>query len=216
MGESASYLGIPIPSGNVSFYNESHSGTVLPTPVAMGCGIVEDVTKCVTSDFKQKGSSIYLVGATQDAMAGSQYFRETGSTSSKVPSVDLKKLKASMDAMLRLISGGKVLSCHDISDGGLAVTLCEMAIGGSMGAEVNLASMGAELRPDVKLFSESPTRWLIEVAGELPKPEGIEIAKIGTVGGSSVMICEDEEILFDQPLSVIEAKWGRKLWEMMG
>ena len=216
MGESASYLGIPIPSGNVSFYNESHSGTVLPTPVAMGCGIVEDVTKCVTSDFKQKGSSIYLVGATQDAMAGSQYFRETGSTSSKVPSVDLNKLKASMDAMLRLISGGKVLSCHDISDGGLAVTLCEMAIGGSMGAEVNLASMGAELRPDVKLFSESPTRWLIEVAGELPKPEGIEIAKIGTVGGSSVMICEDEEILFDQPLSVIEAKWGRRLWEMMG
>jgi len=216
MGESAAYLGVPIPSGNVSFYNESHSGTVLPTPVALGCGIVENIAKCVTSDFKQKGSHIYIVGETQDAMAGSQYFRDTGSTSSKVPSVDLGKLKASIDAMLRLISSGKVLSCHDISDGGLAVALCEMAIGGSIGAEVNLSPMGIGLRPDVKLFSESPTRWLIETADEISPQDGLDVVKIGTVGGDSVMISEDEEILFDQTVAEIECTWGGTLWELMG
>jgi len=216
MGESASSLGIPIPSGNVSFYNESHSGTVLPTPVALGCGIVEDITKCVTSDFKRKGSSIYLVGTTQDAMAGSQYFRETGSSSSKVPSVDVNALRASMSAMLQMISEGRLLSCHDVSDGGLAVALCEMAIGGATGAEVNLSSMGDKLRPDVKLFSESPTRWLVEVAGELAMPDGIEAVKIGTVGGEQLMICDDEAILFEKPLAEIEKGWSRRLWEMMG
>jgi phosphoribosylformylglycinamidine synthase len=217
MGESASFLGIPIPSGNVSFYNESHSGTVLPTPVALGCGIVEDVSKCLTTDFKRKGSTICLVGTTQDAMAGSQYFRDTGSTSSKVPSVDLGKLKLSVDAMLSIMSGGKILSCHDVSDGGIAVALCEMAIGGAIGADVNISSMGG-LRSDVKLFSESPTRWLIEVVegAKLPVIDGLEIVKIGTVGGDSVTICEDEEILFDQPLAEIECKWSSRLWEIMG
>jgi phosphoribosylformylglycinamidine synthase len=218
MGESAAYLGIPIPSGNVSFYNESHSGTVLPTPVALGCGIVDDICRCITSDFKERGSSIYVVGKVQDAMAGSQYFRGTGSTSSKVPSVDLGILKSSIDFMLGLISGGKLLSCHDISDGGLAVALCEMSIGGSIGAEVDLSALGQSLRPDVKLFSESPTRWIVEVpAGkEIKAPQGIEVTKIGTVGGENVMIYEDEEILFDRSVADIEEKWARKLWEIMG
>jgi phosphoribosylformylglycinamidine synthase len=218
MGESAAYLGIPIPSGNVSFYNESHSGTVLPTPVALGCGIVDDIGKCITSDFKERGSSIYVIGKVQDAMAGSQYFRDTGSTSSKVPSVDLGNLKSSIDFMLGLISGGKLLSCHDISDGGLAVALCEMSIGGSIGAEVDLSALGQSLRSDVKLFSESPTRWIVEVpAGkEIKAPPDIEVTKIGTVGGENVMIYEDEEILFDRSVADIEEKWARKLWEIMG
>jgi phosphoribosylformylglycinamidine synthase len=218
MGESAKYLGIPIPSGNVSFYNESHSGTVLPTPVALGCGIVEDVRRCVTSDFKERGASIYIVGKTQDAMAGSQYFRDTGSSSSRVPEVDLEKLKRSTDFLLGLISGGKILSCHDISDGGLAVALCEMAIGGSIGAEIDLSAIDESLRSDVKLFSESPTRWIIEIppGKELKAVDGVDVVKIGTVGGDSVMIYEDEEILFDQSVEEIEAKWARRLWEIMG
>jgi hypothetical protein len=85
-----------------------------------------------------------------------------------------------------------------------------------MGVDVNLSSMGDQLRPDIKLFSESPTRWLIEVAGELSVPGGIEAFKIGTVGGDSVLICDDEAILFDKPLSEVEKAWSRKLWEMMG
>lgn len=153
IGEAAEFLKLPIPSGNVSFYNEAPSGTVLPTPVVLGCGIVEDIASCVTSDLKREGSTIYLVGETQDAMGGSHYFMETGCTSSRVPEVDLDNLRLSMDFMLSLIASGKVLSCHDISDGGLAIALCEMAIGGAIGAEIDLSAMSGSLRSDVRLFS---------------------------------------------------------------
>lgn len=218
IGEVAAYLGIPIPSGNVSFYNESHHGTVLPTPVALGCGIVDDITNCVTADFKQPGSSIYLIGRTQDAMAGSEYFRKMGCTSSRVPVVDLPTLKSSVDFMLGIIAGKKVLACHDISDGGLAIALCEMAIGGMIGAEVDLSSIEGISRSDSKLFSESPTRWLVEVpAGDSLSPaKGIEVKRIGKVGGKSVLISDDEKILFEAPVSEIECKWASTIWELMG
>jgi len=218
IGETAAYLGIPIPSGNVSFYNESHYGTVLPTPVLLGCGIADDISRCITADFKRIGSSIYLIGTTQDAMAGSEFFRKMNCSSSKVPVVDLPTLKKSVDYILGLISQRRLLSCHDISDGGLAVSLCEMAIGGQLGAEVDLSPLQGISRSDVKLFSESPTRWLVEVpAGiELSPSAGIEVRKIGRVGGDSVLISDEEKILCDLPLADIECRWSSTIWELMG
>jgi len=218
MGEAAAYLGIPIPSGNVSFYNESHQGTVLPTPVALGCGIVENIALCTTADLKKNGSSIYLIGSTQDAMAGSEFFRQMNCSSSKVPVVDLLTLKKSIDYLLEMMSQKKILSCHDVSDGGIAVCLCEMAIGGMIGAEIDLSPIQGVSRSDSKLFSESPTRWLVEVpAGEeLPLKDGIEIRKLGKVGGKSVLICDAEKILLDASVSDIECRWASTIWELMG
>lgn len=218
IGEAAAFLGLPIPSGNVSFYNEAPTGTVLPTPVVLGCGIVENIGYCVTSDLKGGESSLYLLGETQDAMAGSQYFHLTESTSSKVPSVDLDNLKQSLDFLLQIICQGKVLSCHDISEGGLATALCEMAIGGAIGVEVDIAHIDASIRNDFKLFSESPARWLIELRdGEkFTPPSGVKLSKIGAVGGDSLMICDSEQILFEQPVSRIEEQWSRPLWNLMG
>ncbi|MEM4262105.1 MAG: AIR synthase-related protein, partial [Thermoplasmata archaeon] len=207
-----------IPSGNVSFYNESHHGTVLPTPVALGCGIVENIALCITADLKREGSSIYLIGSTQDAMAGSEFFRQMNCTSSRVPVVDLPTLKNSIEYLLEMISQKKILSCHDVSDGGIAVCLCEMAIGGMIGAEIDLSPIKGISRSDSKLFSESPTRWLVEVPAEeeLPLRNGIEIEKIGRVGGESVLISDAEKILFDASLSDIECKWASTIWELMG
>ena len=218
MGEAAEYLKVPIPSGNVSFYNESHHGTVLPTPVALGCGIVSDIGDCVTSDFKKEGSDLYIIGVTEDAMAGSLYFRETGATSSKVPTVSLPVLKESIEFMIDSIVNKKILSCHDISDGGLAITLCEMAIGGSLGAEIDLSEISKTMRSDVKLFSESPTRWLVEVpkGTTLSSTKDVSVVKLGKIGGDSVLIYEDEEILFDKKISEIEERWAKPLWEIMG
>jgi len=218
IGEAAAFLKLPIPSGNVSFYNESQIGTVLPTPVVMGCGIVNNIETCTTSDFKKEGSSLYLIGTTQDAMASSLYFRETKSTSPKVPDTNLDILRKSIGFMLESISSGKILSCHDISDGGLAIALCEMAIGGAIGAEINVSAIEEELRDDVKLFSESPTRWLLEVPGDekLSPPEGVRAAKIGNVAGESVLIYSDEQILFERNVPEIEEKWSRRIWDIMG
>ncbi|MDH4123869.1 MAG: phosphoribosylformylglycinamidine synthase subunit PurL, partial [Thermoplasmata archaeon] len=218
MGEVAALLSMPIPSGNVSFYNESHHGTVLPTPVALGCGLVDDISNCVTADLKKEGSALYLVGVTQDAMAGSQYFQEMNASSSKVPTVDIPALKASIDFILNLISEKKILSCHDVSDGGLAVAVCEMAIGGALGVNLDISQMDESLRSDIKLFSESPTRWLIEVQDgtEIEAVEGLKVTRIGEVKGESVLIHEDEEILFEMPVADIEKRWAETIWELMG
>ena len=218
IGEAAAYLDLPIPSGNVSFYNEAPTGTVLPTPVVLGCGIVEDIGRCMTSDLKQEGSDIYLIGRTQDAMAGTQYFMRNNGRSAKVPEVDLEVLSKSINFLIDNIGKGKILSCHDISDGGIATALCEMAVGGSIGAEIDLSTFDISIRSDFKLFSESPTRWLVEVeqGTDLKPPAGVEMTKIGSVGNSSVMIYDGEEILFDQTVAEIECRWSMRLWEIMG
>jgi phosphoribosylformylglycinamidine synthase len=218
IGEAAAFLELPIPSGNVSFYNESQIGTVLPTPVVMGCGIVDNIETCTTSDLKKEGSSLYLIGTTQDAMAGSLYLREMKSASSKVPDTDLDILRKSIGFIMESISSGKILSCHDISDGGLAIALCEMAIGGAIGAEINVSSIEEELRDDVKLFSESPTRWLLEVSDDerLSPPEGVRAVKIGNVTGESVLIYSNEQILFESKVTEIEEKWSSRIWDIMG
>ncbi|HDP97336.1 MAG TPA: phosphoribosylformylglycinamidine synthase subunit PurL [Euryarchaeota archaeon] len=218
IGEAAAHLDLPIPSGNVSFYNEAPTGTVLPTPVVLGCGIVEDICRCITSDLKREGSDIYLIGRTQDAMAGTQYFMRNNGRSAKVPEVDLEVLSQSINFLIDNIEKDKILSCHDISEGGIATALCEMAVGGSMGAEIDLSTFDIGLRSDVKLFSESPTRWLVEVehGTKLEPPAGVELTKIGSVGESSVMIYDGEEILFEQTVAEIECRWSMKLWEIMG
>src|SRR5207249_11827346 len=120
IGATAKELGIPIPSGNVSFYNESVRGPCPPTPVVLGVGIVEDLRQCVTSDFKRAGDPVVLVGSTQAELGGSEYMRLRGGTA-PVPSGDPMGLRASMDHPLRAIRAGRVDTAHDLRRGGLPV-----------------------------------------------------------------------------------------------
>src|SRR2546422_941529 len=117
IGSSAKALGIPIPSGNVSFYNEWSRGPCPPTPVVLGVGIVEDLRHCVTSDFKHAGDPVVLVGSTQAELGGSEYLRLRGGTA-PVPSVDPMGLRASMDPLLRAVRAGTGAAAHDLSQGG--------------------------------------------------------------------------------------------------
>ncbi len=162
IGTTAKALGLPIPSGNVSFYNESALGPAPPTPVVMGVGIVEDLRKCVTSDLKSSGDSIFLVGDTRQEMGGSEYLRAAGGTSGVVPDVDVDALRNGVTGILAAIDVGCVAACHDLSQGGLAVAAAEMCLGGDVGAMLDLGSLDP-LRFDVLLFSESNARWLVEV-----------------------------------------------------
>jgi phosphoribosylformylglycinamidine synthase len=156
MGEVAAALNIPIPSGNVSLYNETVSGAVLPTPTVLGCGIVSDIRRCVTTDLKHEGNVLAVVGSAKPEMGASEYYRMTRSYSNKVPDVDIAALKAGMDVVIGGIERGAIVACHDISDGGLAVALAEMCIGGDIGADIDVSRLG-EMRSDAKLFSEGPS-----------------------------------------------------------
>jgi len=219
LGEVAAALNLPIPSGNVSFYNESGSGSVLPTAVLLGAGLMDDVRTAVTTDLKSPGNVIYLVGETKDEMGGSSYYRMTGSSSPIVPDVDIEVLRTSMNAMLEASGKGLIRSCHDLSDGGLAVALVEMCIGGQLGAEVDLGALG-ELRADVKLFSESNTRWLVEIdetkASEFESIlAGLRFYRLGTVTGDSIRMSDGQRQLVHISINDAEESWKTALWKIM-
>jgi phosphoribosylformylglycinamidine synthase II len=218
MGEVASALRIPIPSGNVSFYNESPGGAVLPTPTLLGCGIVRDIRRCVTSDFKREGNTIAIIGSTKPEMGASEYYRLVKGYSGKVPDVDIPALKSGMDVVLGGIDRGAIISCHDTSDGGLAVALAEMCIGGDIGVEADLSKM-EKIRTDARLFSESNSRWVVELKkGKeklLPRDRKVKVARLGTVGGSRLTLRTNKKVI-DLEVATLEDKFNSTLWRMLG
>ena len=150
---------------------------------------------------------------------GSAYFKLIGGKSTVVPKVDFDLLKKSIDTMLMIIEEGLVVSCHDLSDGGLAVSLAEMCIGGDFGADIDITSMG-DIRGDFKLFSESNTRWLVEVKkenqSEFEEAMDIPFLNIGKIGGSRLMITDNSKTLVDFDVDDIRRAWNDTLWMIMG
>ncbi len=213
IGEAAAAFGVAIPSGNVSLYNESATGPVLPTPVMLGVGIVEDIRKCVTSDLKRAGDRLYLVGATDVDLGGSEYYRLLGIAGGEPPAVDLPASKAAMAGLLRSMDTSTVAACHDLSHGGLAVAVAEMALGGDVGAAVELPP--SDLRFDIAIFSESNGRWLVEArAGRerdfLKAMAGVPVTEIGRVGGKELTIARGRERI-RASLTAMRKAWSEAL-----
>ncbi len=218
MGEVAKALSLPIPSGNVSFYNEAPKSTVLPTPTILGCGIVRDIRRCVTSDFKKEGNTVALVGATRSEMGASEYYRLTRSFSRRIPDVDVGMLRAGLDVVIGGIERSAIVACHDVSDGGLAVALAEMCIGGDIGAEIDLSKM-EKLRSDIRLFSESNSRWVVELRKgrekQLPKDRKTKVVRLGTVGGPALSIGVSRRLV-DIDVNKMAESFNSTIWRLMG
>ncbi len=190
---AAAEFNVPFVSGNVSLYNESHAGPILPTPTIMTLGIIEDVRNSVSADVKAADNFLYLIGETFNELGGSEYFRQVHNEWGKVvPRVHPEKTKAKMSALLKANSQKLIASCHDLSEGGLAVALAEMLTSGGFGAEISIKKLDgrkpqtANRRPDYKLFSESNGRWLTEVKPEnsgrfeeILRQYNVSFAKIG-------------------------------------
>ena len=165
LGYMASALGVPFVSGNVSFYNESVvlDESIPPTPTILGIGLCEDVRECVTADIKEAENPLYLIGETNAELGGSEYFRLRRVGGGIVPRTDPDVLGRSMDALRNGMKQGFIASCHDVSEGGLAVAVGEMLLGGDIGASIDITNVNPDLRSDYALFSESNTRWVVEV-----------------------------------------------------
>jgi phosphoribosylformylglycinamidine synthase len=217
-------LHMPFASGNVSFYNESIATSVPPTPELMGIGIVPDIRKCVTVDFKEKGNPIYLVGkATEKEMGGSEYYKMQGVGGGKVPRTDVELLKKCIDGILSAIDKAYIASCHDISEGGIAVCIAEMAIGGDIGVAIDISKIGNDLRTDFKLFSESNTRWIIEVKKEKQKDfeklldkKNTPFVQIGETDGKNLVIKDNKKIIIDLDVKILRGCWKNPIWDIMG
>lgn len=156
----------PFISGKDSLYNESVLGPVTPTLLITAVGIIPDVRMSVTVNLKDAGNPLYLVGSTKKELGGSEYYGLMGILGKTVPKVDFNLAPRIVERLTSAIDAGCVRSCHDLSEGGLGVAIAEMLISSRFGAEVNLAEVPAEQsakRNDYLLFSETNTRFLVEV-----------------------------------------------------
>ncbi|OAH44000.1 phosphoribosylformylglycinamidine synthase [Sphingobium yanoikuyae] len=182
MGDACRAFDFPIVSGNVSLYNESKAtgggSAILPTPAIGGIGLLADIDAMATVAFKNAGDAIWLVGGEGTHLGQSIWLREiAGREAGDAPKVDLVVERANGDAVRALVVAGTVNAVHDISDGGLIVTVAEMALAGKIGATLDVALTTASA------FGEDQSRYVVTA------PAGVEIAgavKIGTVGGDSV------------------------------
>ncbi|NOZ02994.1 MAG: phosphoribosylformylglycinamidine synthase subunit PurL [FCB group bacterium] len=143
---------LPIVAGNVSFYNESKNGAIPPSPIVSCVGRLNDVSKTVTSRFKQPDSTLLLIGARKDECGGGVYYSLFDHLGANVPQPDLDEVQNQVYALTDAIEKGLILAAHDISDGGIAVALAEMSLGGNLGCEVNVPG---DFRIDKILFSET-------------------------------------------------------------
>lgn len=150
----------PVVSGNVSLYNESKSGHIPPSAIICTVGKIDDYEKAITMQLKRTGSKLYLIGERKEEMGGSEYYKLHGKLGKNLPKADLEGVKNEIYALTDAIAAETVLSAHDISEGGMAVTLAEMAFGGrgegTIGINIDLKKVpDGKLTPDIKLFSET-------------------------------------------------------------
>lgn len=183
-------FGTPFISGKDSLNNEYRSAdrriSIPGTLLVSAMGLVRDVRQCITMDLKEAGNDLYVVGETKDEMGGSHYHLVTGASGGAVPKVDLQRAPKIFAAVHLAITKGLVRACHDVSEGGIAAALAEMAFAGGVGADVtDLKSIGESLSDTVRLFSESPTRFIMEVRRESAAAlteafAGLPLVKIGS------------------------------------
>ena len=156
---------VPVISGNVSFYNESKNGKAIdPSPIIACIGVMKDYSKAIDMKIKKINSTLLLIGNRKDELGGSVYYDINKEFGANVPKIDFNEQKGMIYGIIECIDKKLLLSCHDISDGGMLVTLAEMILGGNadgeIGADINFNY--TFLRDDKILFSES-AGFVVEV-----------------------------------------------------
>ncbi len=217
---------VPIVSGNVSFYNESPQGSVDPSPVIACVGIIKDISKAITQDLKAAGDMLFLIGPRFDELGGSEYYRNIfGVTGANVPIVRFDLERDMIYAVIDAIDEGLLAAAHDISNGGLACTVMEMALvrPSRFGFELNLDGAGESgMRTDKLLFSESSGFVLEARRGkearlmELLMSYHLEPREIGMVTSKRrILMRRAGDTLADLDLDEARSAWTSGLAEAM-
>ncbi len=215
----------PFVSGKDSLNNEfkTETGETISIPGTLlisAMTLVNNVNGCVTMDLKKPGNLLVVVGETRNELGGSLYYRQQGQLGGNVPRVDTLTGPAAAQTVARAISQGLVLSCHDCSEGGLAVALAEMAFAGGLGLQVELEQAPAAetvRRVDQLLFSETPSRYLLEIdpqdfdmfaclCGAVPMTT---IGQVDQSGRLVIRYCQSEVV--NQSIETLKEKWQAPL-----
>ena len=214
LADGCQALGTPVTGGNVSFYNQTGTTPILPTPVIGVLGVIADVSKRIGQAFRTDGAAVLLLGDTRDELGGSEWAYAThGFLGGRPPQVDLGREKLLADVLLDAGAQGLLDSAHDLADGGLSQALVESCLLGDVGARITLPD---GIDPFVALFSESAGRVLVSVAraehdrfAELCAGRGLPCRRIGTVDLLEPAL--DVQNLFRIPLRELRAAWTSTL-----
>jgi phosphoribosylformylglycinamidine synthase II len=212
IGEAARKLDFPVVSGNVSLYNETNGQGILPTPTIGGVGLLEDVTRHASLAFKNNGDAIILIGETKGWLGASAYLstllgREDGAP----PPVDLDLEFQHGTIIRKLIETDMVTAVHDLSDGGLAVALAEMAMAGGIGAMIQ--DFDPETPKHALFFGEDQARYLVTCDGATAariehhlSEAGVPAKFIGIVGGTTL------NLPGEAPISIEAMRAAHESW----
>jgi phosphoribosylformylglycinamidine synthase subunit PurL len=216
ISEACRALDFPVVSGNVSLYNETNGRAILPTPTIGGVGLLADFTVSATLAFKAAGEAILLIGSSQGWLGQSLYLRDIcGREEGAPPPIDLAAEKRNGDFVRTLIGRKVVTAVHDVSDGGLATAVAEMAIAGSIGADLRAAldtrteggvNLGTEAADAISQpafwFGEDQARYVVTVPEgdtaavlEIAGVSGVPVRRIGTTGGHALTLPAQRPIL---------------------
>jgi phosphoribosylformylglycinamidine synthase len=221
---------LPVISGNVSLYNATKDGPIDPTAVVCVIGVMPDGRKAVNMQFKESGSDLYLLGERLNECGGSAYYRILEKLADadrdellgkNVPSPDPVRVLKEAILLSSLIDRGLIAACHDISDGGLMLSLFEMALpcrnmGGSIGAELELSGVFPDLQDDKLIFSETGG-FILEIPKNklkdflaVTKDSNLPLCKIGkTISSPELILRRNKRLLVSEKINDL-----RKAWEM--
>jgi len=212
MGDACRKLNTPVTGGNVSFYNENPESAIFPTPIIGMLGVIEDVEKHKMSpSFKKEGDIILYVGAPRIGLGGTEYLKVIhGLTTGDAPILDLDVELKVQETVLEAITSGLVTAAHDISDGGLAVTIAEMGIFGSLGAQIDLSVLSGSIHEI--WFSEAQSGIILTCQPNQKEPlmkhlsqGGVDVAQIGTVQGDALNFEGVGSVSLDQLHNIYES-----------
>jgi phosphoribosylformylglycinamidine (FGAM) synthase-like enzyme len=211
----------PFVSGKDSLNNEfqTDTGETIAIPATLlvsAMSVIDDASRCVTADAKEAGNHVFLLGRTGGRLGGSHYLLVEGlETGNDVPEVDPGANRRLMLTLQQAIEDRTVRSCHDLSEGGLAVAAAEMAFSGGMGIELDIEAMASEptANEQALLFAEDAGRFLVEITGEnydafLRITKDLPVGQIGRVTDTGrIVIKGAQSTLIDIPIEDAKAAW---------
>jgi phosphoribosylformylglycinamidine synthase len=223
---------VPIISGNVSLYNAPGGKAIPPSAIVCCIGVLPDARRSASMALKKDSSELFLIGERRDECGGSAYYEILEESAgvprdsllgANLPKPSFEKLASDMRFLIDAVHAGHVLSAHDISDGGLLLALFEMAlphrkVGGTIGIETDIASLGENLRDDTLLFSQTPG-FVVEVEKEkasalraLAQKKGVRLFPLGrATRDSSFIVRSGNQTLIHEPLSALRLIWEKGL-----
>ncbi len=202
MGDACRKFDTPVTGGNVSFYNQNPDGPVNPTPTIGMVGMLENIADKMTLDFKQAGDVIYVLGTITNDLGCSEYLHSFhGVTKSTAPYFNLDEEFALQQNVSSLIKNKLVASAHDVSEGGLFVTLCEAGFNRGLGFTLATTK---DIRTDAWLFGEGQSRVVVSVSAD--KQEAFEKAVAGTTF-TKIGVVTNGEVLVDQQNWATISSW---------